>query len=212
MTSQDTVLEQEHFGKKYFSSGNYSNYKEYALYWTPRAAEKIAKCLHNTASKKVLDIGPAFGYLISTLRNRYHIDARGLEFSQYARRHALKDAKPYIIQGSISNTAAFKQDTYGLIVCFDVLPYIPRNQVEKAIKNIVSWTSDYVFFSTVYKRSRYASQKINPDPARITLLSQEECREIFAKYKARFEGEFDAGTGGAIMVFRKRRARQRHGK
>ena len=75
--------------------------------------------------------------------------------------------------------------------------------MEKALRNLVKWTGDFIFFTTCFKHSRYASQKHSPDKLRITIKTEKEWIRIFKRVGAVYKETFYDGGGGDVLVFRK---------
>lgn len=199
-TMSNKVIRSEMFGENYFKTGNYKNYKENALVWTGRVAQRI-KRMADKAVPNVLDVGCAHGYLITTLQS-IGCQVKGLEYSPYVINEADKEVREKIEQGSILDNR-FRKNEFDAVVCLNALEYIPEEKVEMALSNLVKWTDDLIFFTTCFKHSRYSSQKHSPDNLRITIKTEKEWMKSFQQLGASHEETFYDGGGGDVLVFRK---------
>lgn len=192
------------FDKQYFSSGTYKiyKYKEMLDEWVGPMAKRIAKTLKDRKKVKVLDVGCSFGNLIAELQDKYGFEVKGLEYSAYAIKKALPTVRRKIKEGTILNPP-FKKNSFDAVVCFDVVCHLPKEEVARAIKNLIVLSRHYIFFASIYRHSMWTSQKINPDKLRVTTLSQKEYIDIFSANGAKFVEKFYGGNGGEVLVFKK---------
>lgn len=196
-------LEPENFGKKYFSSGGYDEYETDVESWIGNMARMVKKYIGNEKKSRVLDAGCAHGYLIAELQNKYRITVEGLEYSDFAIKRADKTVKNKIKNGSIL-TAKFPRNGFDAVICLDVFSYFTEKEAMKAAEQLSSWTNKFIFFSSVYRHSRHASQKLNPDEFRKTTFTQKEYIKIFSESGVRFLKKRNVGNGGDILIFKKR--------
>ena len=190
------------FDKKYFSSGSYNNYEKILTQWVKPEAKRIYQILKDKPSAKILDIGCGFGNLLAELQDKYHFLVTGIEYSPYAIQRAQSSVKSKIKKGNILRSP-FKKNNFDLVVCFDVVPHLTLEETKRAVKNLVSVSRNYIFFSSIYRHSIYASQKLNPDPLRLTTLSTKNYINLFSKNGARLIRKFYGENGGDILVFKK---------
>lgn len=195
----------EKFNEKYFKTGNYENYKENALLWTGRVARRI-KRTSEKSMPRILDVGCAHGYFMEAALN-IGCEVEGLEYSDYVIKEAIEVVRGKIKKGNITE-ACFKNDEFDAVVCLNVLEYIPEGKVEMALKNLVKWTNDLIFFTTCFKHSRYASQKHSPDELRMTVKTEKEWIKLFHDVGASHLTTFYDGGGGDILVFRKKNGKR----
>lgn len=196
------MIPSKKFDKKFFTSGVYHNYKNILAQWIKPMAKRISNFLKGKPSPKILDVGCGFGDLIAELQQKYNFSVVGLELSPYAIDRACPSVKSKIKRGSISKLP-FKQNNFDVVVCFDVIYYLTLKEVKKAIKNLVGVSRDYIFFNSIYRHSKDASQKKNPDPLRITVLSKKEYINLFSQNGAKFIKSFREENGGETLVFQK---------
>jgi len=193
------------FDARYFSSGGYDEYQEDVASWIGSAARYIHRLLRNAWDPTVLDVGCAHGFLLAVLQNQYGIRVRGLEYSDYARRTAEPSVKRRIKRGNVLSHGSFPRNSFDVVVCLDVFGHLRIEETQQAADNLVHWTRRFILFSTLYRHSPQASQEVNPDPFRITTLSQKEYKTIFRKAGARFVKKINFGNGGEVLVFKKRK-------
>jgi 2-polyprenyl-3-methyl-5-hydroxy-6-metoxy-1,4-benzoquinol methylase len=192
------------FGKKYFSSGRaYKNYKKYVEEWTSRVARKIHMLTKHIEQPKILDIGCAHGYLLSSLKKTYGMKVTGLEYSAFAYEKRLKIVSREIKYGDIMS-AKFKASSFDVVICFDVFEYLSHKDNITAAKKLVTWSKDLILFTNPYKNSINSSQIQNPDPQRLTAFTKKEYINIFNSAGANLHSHYDGWHGGDILIFKKR--------
>lgn len=190
------------FSRKYFSSGTYANYRAYVESWAGRVLQKIKHLTQGEKNIVILDVGCAHGYfLLQARREGYHV--QGLEYSNFAIRKAKTSIKKEIQKGSILERKIFSKNHANVVVCFDVCEYLSRQEIKIAVKNLVHWSKQYIFFTDIYKHSKWASQKHNPDPHRRTMLSEKEYENLFKAAGASLKEKWNGGTGCDILIFEK---------
>lgn len=191
------------FDKKYFTSDSYGDYKKDLKEWVIKpTARKIYSFLKKKPASKVLDVGCGFGDLIAELQDKYKFSVAGLEISSYAVKQACPSVKAKIKDGSILKLP-FKKNSFDAVICFDVVCYLAKEDMIKAIKNLINVSRGYIFFSSIYRHSIHASQKYNPDSFRKTTMSLKEYIDLFSRNGAKFVKKFHGSNGGDILVFKK---------
>ncbi|MDO8601108.1 MAG: class I SAM-dependent methyltransferase [bacterium] len=190
------------FDKKFFTSDAYKDYREILDAWVGPVARKIYGLLKSKPAPRVLDIGCGFGDLLAELQDRYNFSVAGLEVSQYAIDKACPSVKSKIKKGGILKLP-FKRNSFDVVVCFDVIYYLTLKETVQAIKNLINVSRNYIFFNSIYRHSIYSSQRENPDPLRITVLSKKEYINLFEKNGVKLIKTFLTGNGGETLVFRK---------
>lgn len=93
--------------------------------------------------KNVLDVGCGTGSLVRCLR-RFGIDAFGVDISKHAFEFADRDVKPFLKQGDITHLP-YKDNTFDMVVSYDVLERIDRSLLKKAIEETVRVSRKYIF-------------------------------------------------------------------
>ena len=198
-------IPRNYFDAKFFSSGVYKDYRDYrddVLAWVKPTAQKINTVIRNLENPKILDVGCAQGFLIAELQNKYGFVVRGLEYSKYAVKSADRSVKKKIISGDILNSRHFPKNSFEVVICFDVFEYLNGAEMKKAAKNLALWSKKYIFFNTLYKHSKQSSQKINPDPHRLSPLRQPDYVQMFKNNSLELIKKFT--SGGEILVFEKK--------
>ncbi len=193
----------KNFNQEYFRSNIYKNYKSLADDWVPLVAKKIYR-FFNRSSIKLLDIGCAHGYLMAELQNKYHFLVQGIDCSFYAVRNAEKSVKAKIKKGNILKTA-FGENSFDAVVCFDVVNYLTGGETVEAIKKMIDISRTHIFFCAIFRHSKWASRKVNPDKLRISTLPRKEYLRLFNENGARLVSGFWAPNGGEILVFKKKK-------
>src|SRR3989338_6599900 len=196
-------MQSESFNQEYFSSAAYADYQSDVLAYAGAVGRKIASFIQDRPQPRVLDVGCAHGYLIGWLKEKYGFEAAGLGLSDYVISRGEKAVKNQIKKGSILAGRNFKPNSFDAVFCQDVCEYLERRDIDAAAGNLVSWSRGYVFFGDIYKHSIKASQKFNPDPYRLTSLSQKEYIGLFKKAGAEYISKFNGCSGGDIMIFEK---------
>jgi 2-polyprenyl-3-methyl-5-hydroxy-6-metoxy-1,4-benzoquinol methylase len=190
------------FGKDYYNSGSYGEYKKEADRWVPKTARKIGKIIGKKKAK-ILDVGCAHGYLIAELKNKYGHAVRGVDYSDYAVKNSEISVRKNIRQGNILHLP-FKKNSFDVVISLDVINYLDEGEVPAAVRNLANLSKEYIFFGAIFKHSWTASQKWNPDKLRKSVLAKKDYAEMFEKCGARLAGSFDGDNGGSILVFKKK--------
>ena len=196
------MISNKKFDKKFFTSGRYKNYKEILSWWVKPVARRIRRVLKGKKSARVLDIGCGYGDLLAELQDKYNFSVQGIDPSPYAVKKARPSVRKKIKKGSILKLP-FKKNSFDVVVCFDVIYYLTLEETKKAIKSLVNVSRGFIFFNSLYRHSPEASQRINPDSLRITVLSKKEYIDIFRKNEAKLIGSFREDNGGQTFVFKK---------
>jgi ubiquinone/menaquinone biosynthesis C-methylase UbiE len=150
------------FDEKYFSSGWYSNYLKNFKKLGEIKAKRLIKTLNPKKSWKFLDVGCGMGGLVLALRKMGH-KAFGLEISDFCLKNS--PAKKWMIKGDILNLP-FGKESFEVVTCFDVIEYLSRKEIKKAIDELKRVTKIFLFLETIQKFSPNSYQKYNPDPLR----------------------------------------------
>jgi len=195
-------MHKKDFGKKYFSSGSYKNYKKLADTWVPIVARRINKIIREKKAI-ILDVGCAHGYLIAELQNKYGYAVQGIDFSHYAVKNSDKSVWKKIKQGNILKLP-YKKNQFDVVICLDVINYLGKDDVSLAIQNLARLTRGYIFFGAIFASAWTASQKLNPDKFRKSVLAKKKYIEMFEKNGVKLIQSFDGDNGGSILVFEKK--------
>lgn len=195
---------ERNFGRSYFCTGAYKDYRKVAREWVTFAAKKISKII-GKSSAKILDVGCAHGFLIAELQNAHGFRVRGLECSSFAIKNAEPTVKKKIRKGEILKMP-FKKESFDAVLCLDVVNYLKNaGEVSAAVGNLVNVSKKYIFFSAISKYAWQASQKKNPDKLRKSVFSEKEYVNFFKQAGAKMTENFDGRNGGKILIFKKTR-------
>jgi len=126
-----------HYGVGY---GGYSYDGRYA-----DCAKKIIAHYGLSPGDTVLEIGCAKGFLICEFyKNGMNI--AGIDLSSYALENAIKDVKPFLVQGSCEHLP-WKTNSFDLVISKDTLPHLTQDQLALAIVEIRRvCRTDNIFF------------------------------------------------------------------
>lgn len=129
--------------------------------------------------KSVLDAGCALGFLVEELRKK-DVEAFGVDVSEFAIENVHTDIKPYCWQGTI--TDPFPQE-YDLIVTIEVLEHMSREQGEKAVANLCSYSDDILFSSSPFDYKEATHFNVQPPEYWVS---------VFARHGFYRDVDFDA--------------------
>lgn len=158
---------------------------------------------------RVLDVGCTYGWLLAELQQVHGCTVTGLEYSPWVIARADRSVRRLIKQGNVLNANVFPPRHFDAVICFEVVEYLTPEQTRQAIAHLVRWCRGFIFFSTVYQHSRWASQVKNPNPGRITALSQKEYRRLFELAGASLVRTVNWGNYGTLMIFAIKKSRQK---
>lgn len=106
----------------------------------------------------VLDAGCAMGFLVEALRNR-GVEAWGFDISTYAIGQVEPKIAQYCWVGSVTDPLPRK---YDLIVSIEVLEHLPKDESEKALGNLCSFSDDILFSSTPFDFKEISHFNVQP--------------------------------------------------
>ncbi|HXC77964.1 MAG TPA: class I SAM-dependent methyltransferase [Candidatus Acidoferrum sp.] len=142
----------------------------------------------------VFDAGCAMGFLVEALRDR-GVDASGIDISEYAISQVRPDIKPYCRQGSVTDPLSSR---YDLIVSIEVLEHLATEDAIRAVNNLCSATTDFIFSSTPQDYREITHVNVQPP---------EWWGEVFAKQGFFRDVEYDPSTYISPWAVRYRRTR-----
>src|SRR3990167_5468720 len=120
--------------------------------------------------KNVLDIGSGTGKLIKYLR-RLGIEAYGIEISTYALESAEKETRPFIRKGDIGKIP-YDNDSFDLVVSFDVLEHIERSKIKKAAEEAIRVSRKLVLHKIYTVENTWIKIAHRQDFSHVSVLSQ----------------------------------------
>ncbi len=119
--------------------------------------------------RKTLDAGCAKGFLIRALRE-HHVEAFGVDASEYAISQADDSIKDYVRVGSITEDLG---GPYDLISCIEVIEHLPDSEIELAIERLCAATDRILFSSTPHDFV---------EPSHLSVKLPEDWVALFAKH------------------------------
>jgi len=150
------------FGDEYFSTGWYSDYLNNFKELGKFEAKRLVKVLKPKKTWKFLDVGCGMGGLVLALRKMGY-KAFGTEISEFCLKNS--PAKKWIIKADVSSLP-FKKESFEVVTCFDVLEYLERKKIKKALDELKRVTKIFLLLEIIPKFSPNSFQKYNPDPLR----------------------------------------------
>ena len=125
---------------------NYQGFHKYKYY--EFISLTICKLCQDLKISSLIDLGCGAGHYVAALR-RLQIPATGYDANPFTP----ELSKTLLPEGDepcgiVDITIPIEyEETFDMVLCMDVLPYIPPNLVEKSIINICTVTAKYVIFS-----------------------------------------------------------------
>lgn len=154
---------------KQYSNIGYDN-KDVWMSFFDNIAERIVE---KYAPKTVLDMGCAFGYLVSALRNK-GVQAYGIDISEYAVSQADAAIKPYIkAMSALDELPPEFPKKYDLVVSIEMIEHLYADDGLKVIKKMTEYSDRILLSST---DSDFA------DPTHVNVQPKEYWCEKFAEH------------------------------
>jgi len=110
---------------------------------------------------KVLDVGAGCGSFVDHAV-RLGVDARGIDFAQFAVEHPLGMAKGRLSKGD-ARKIPFPDKSFDTVVAFDLLEHLYLDDIPAVLKEIVRVTKSWVFFNVCCLPSETGSYAFAPD-------------------------------------------------
>lgn len=210
---EEMVLKQEavpstHYDKDYFHSQWRAENNNYNIETRREIEGKNPALIKDVFEPaRVLDFGCGPGALIFFLWE-LGLDVTGLDYSEYAKQSAPEQIRDKITVCDADGNIPLNRE-YDLVICREVFEHLTALQVQKAVENICSLSTKYIYVTT-----RYAEEDTNlfaletqfdVDPSHITLLNKEFLRLLFVmqgcKTRYDLEGKMDWRGVGRVLVF-----------
>jgi len=125
------------FGYDFFDGDRKYGYGGYNYdgRWRP-VAEKIAKHYNLEARQRVLDIGCGKAHLLYELMQIVPgLEIVGLDVSEYAITHTIKEIEPFLIQGEAQNLP-FEDNSFDLVISLNTLHNLKIYDLKKAVQDV----------------------------------------------------------------------------
>jgi len=141
------------YDKDYFEFGvstKKSNYTDYSWERLGNYFQETANhIVQNFNPKKTLDVGCAKGFLVKSL-NDLGVDSFGIDPSDYALLEAPEEIKDKLSLGVVQSID-FKDNSFDLVTCFDVMEHIAEKDVSKSLKEMLRVTNKWLILRVVTK-------------------------------------------------------------
>lgn len=125
------------FGYDFFDGERkygYGGYK-YDGRWRP-VAEKLIEHYGLKKGQKVLDIGCGKAHLLYELKRALPgLEVEGLDVSEYAITHTMKEIQPFLKRGEAQNLP-YKDDSFDLVISLNALHNLKIYDLKKAVQDI----------------------------------------------------------------------------
>jgi len=131
--------------------------------------------------KTLLDVGCGTGELVCVLR-KLGVDARGLELSQDALALAKAEVKPFLVKADIAKIP-FKNDSFEIVVSFDVLEHVERCHLQKVINETVRVAKKYILHKIFTQENTFLNWLHADDPSHVSVFPQGFWERLFIKTK-----------------------------
>lgn len=127
--------------------------------------------------KTCLDVGCGTGYLVKWLRF-LGVDAYGVEVSQAALNLAKDSVRPYLKKGDILKLP-YENKEFDLVLTFDVLEYLEKSKIAKAIDETVRVSKKYILHKIYTVENKWVTLFHGRDFAHLSVLPLEQWEHIF---------------------------------
>lgn len=131
--------------------------------------------------RNCLDVGCGTGKLVYYLR-KLGIDAYGIEISKYALEIASKEIKPYLRYGDIIKIP-YKNNTFDLVVTFDVLEHIERSKLKKAVEETIRVSRKWILHKIYTTENHWIKFFHGKDFSHLSVFSSFFWKNIFQSIK-----------------------------
>lgn len=132
---------------EYYQCGCGTDYTRKDI-WVPFFDNMAERIVEKYAPKTVLDMGCAFGYLVSALRNK-GVQAYGIDISEYALSQADEKIKPYVkVMSALDELPDNFPKKYDLVVSIEMIEHLYADDGLKVIKKMTEYADRILLSST----------------------------------------------------------------
>lgn len=199
------------YDQEYFTGDWRSDQTNYSLEVRRKAEGRNPKLIQEVfRPRKILDMGCGPGALMYLLHELgIHVD--GIDYSAMCKDLAPPELKDRIIQGSVCDPLV-ADNSYDLVICREVFEHLTVLEIRKAVHNVASATSRYVYVTTRFHPDPQSlfdlTNQFDVDSTHITLLNKEFLRLMFVleglRQRPDLEKRMDWLNKGRVLVYEKR--------
>lgn len=132
---------------EYYKSGCGTDYTKKDI-WVPFFDNMAERIIEKYAPVTVLDMGCAFGYLVSALRSK-GVQAYGIDISEYALSQADENIKPYVkVMSALDELPSEFPKKYDLVVSIEMIEHLYEDDGLKVIKKMTEYADRILLSST----------------------------------------------------------------
>ena len=180
-TKQDRMIARE-FGEDFFDGDRRVGYGGY--YYHPRFWESVVldfKDYYNLSGEsKILDIGCAKGFMLYDFTRLIpEITVRGIDISEYAIKNAKEEVKDYVEVGNAVDLP-FEDDSFDLIISITTLHNLEKNDLKRALKEIMRVTKKDAFITVDAYRNEEEKMRMQAwNLTALTVMHTKEWESFF---------------------------------
>ena|SRR3989344_6335115 len=127
--------------------------------------------------RNCLDIGCGTGRLVYFLR-KLGIEAYGIEISEYAISAAEKEIQPFLQHADLTKIP-FNDDSFDLVLSFDVMEHMERSKIKKSIEESVRVSRKFVLHKIYTIENSWIEWTHAQDFSHISVMSQAFWYDLF---------------------------------
>ena len=152
---------------------DYDGYRNYN--YVPEFSEKVVNICKLAGIVSVLDAGCGCGLYVAVLRTK-KIAASGFDANPYTEElsaRLMEKEQMLCEQADLLDDELEAESPFDMVICKDVLPYIPAEQIEKAVMNLAKLADKYILLSWY--------ENAHPSPLPIVCYTEEDMIALLSK-------------------------------
>jgi len=170
------------FGKDYFDGDRlcgYGGYSYHPRFWQA-TVKRFCDYYHLMKDANVLDIGCAKGFMLYDFKQLMpSIGISGIDRSNYAIEHALKDVKPFLHVGNAVQLP-YKDKSFDLVICINTIHNLPLEQCKKSLHEIQRVCRKHSFLTVdAWRSEEERSRLLKWNLTALTYMSVDDWRKLF---------------------------------
>ena len=158
MTIDDSPLDANEIYDSIYYAWNLGIPYERNDHWLNFFGEVADRLVADLAPKTVLDVGCAFGFLVEALIDR-HVDARGIDISEYAISQVGGSAVGHCEVGSALDPFSGR---YDLVTTVEMIEHLDADAGRKALENMASVTDRILLSTTPFDYAEASHVNVQP--------------------------------------------------